>query len=235
MAKDNKSQDKKASDSKQGKDVKKKKKGEGQEEAASEESTQSSSGSRSSVSLPEGYSPRLLAKYRSEVVPALRERFGYKSPMEIPRLQKVVVNMGVGAATQNIKELEDAQEEMTLITGQRPKMTRATRSVAQFKVREGMPVGCCVTLRGWRMYDFLDRLINAALPRVRDFRGLPASAFDGRGNHSLGLREQIIFNEIDYNKVTTVRGMNVTTVTTAKSDEECRELLALLGMPFRKN
>jgi large subunit ribosomal protein L5 len=155
-------------------------------------------------------------------------------PMQVPRIKKVVVNMGVGEATRNIKVLDEAIEEMAQITGQKPKTTRAAVSVAQFKVRKGMPVGCSVTLRGWRMYDFLDRLINVAIPRVRDFRGLPDNAFDGRGNHSMGIREQLIFMEIDYNKVTETRGMNVTTVTSAKTDEECRELLRLFGMPFRR-
>lgn len=184
--------------------------------------------------IPKGYVPRLLTKYREEVAPAMMQEFGYSSPMQIPRIKKIVINMGVGEATRNIKELESAVAEMAQISGQQPKTTRATRSVAQFKVREGMPVGCCVTLRGRKMYDFLDRLINVAIPRVRDFRGLPMNAFDGRGNHSMGIREQLIFTEIDYNTVETIRGMNVTTVTSAKSDAECRRLLALFGMPFKK-
>lgn len=186
------------------------------------------------VPVPQGYVPRLKKKYQEEIAPAMKEKFNYSSVMEIPRLQKVVVNMGVGDATRNIQSLEEAAEELATITGQKPKMNRAKVSVAQFKVRQGMPVGCSVTLRGWRMYDFLDRLINAAIPRVRDFRGLPANAFDGRGNHNMGVREQLIFSEIDYNKISETRGMNITLVTTAKSDAECKELLTLFGMPFRK-
>lgn len=184
--------------------------------------------------VPKGYVPRLLKKYRDEIAPALRKHFQYKSPMQVPRLVKIVVNVGEGEATRNIKALDEAIEEIALIAGQKPRTNRARVSVAQFKVREGMPVGCSVTLRGARMYDFLDRLINVALPRVRDFRGLPLDAFDGRGNHSMGVREQLIFTEIDYSKVTATRGMNITTVTTARTDDECRELLRLFGMPFRK-
>lgn len=185
--------------------------------------------------MPKGYVARLQRKYREEVTPALFKKFEYSSPMQVPRVEKVVVNMGVGEGSRNIKVLEEAIKELTLITGQKPKMTRATKSVAQFKLREGMPVGCCVTLRGARMYDFLDRLINVAIPRVRDFRGLSLNAFDGRGNHSMGVKEQLIFTELDYNQIETIRGMNITTVTTAKTDAECRELLTLLGMPFRKS
>lgn len=177
---------------------------------------------------------RFREHYDNVVRAELQKKFNYKNPMQVPKVKKIIVNMGVGEASRSIKELEDAQEEMTLITGQKPKITRARRSVAQFKVREGMPVGCCVTLRGWRMYDFLDRLVNVAIPRVRDFRGLPESAFDGRGNHSMGVLEQLIFTEIDYNKVTTTRGMNITTVTSAQTDAECRDLLEMLGMPFQK-
>ena len=184
--------------------------------------------------MPKGYVARLQRKYREEVAPALTKKFSYTTPMQVPRVTKVVVNMGVGEGSRNIKVLEEAMKELTLITGQKPKMTRATKSIAQFKLREGMPVGCCVTLRGARMYDFLDRLINVAIPRVRDFRGLPVNAFDGRGNHSMGVREQLIFTELDYNQIETIRGMNITTVTTAKTDAECRELLTLLGMPFRR-
>lgn len=184
--------------------------------------------------LPENYTSRLYKKYRAEVMPAMREKFNYKNTMEIPRLQKIVVNMGMGEATQNIKVLEDAAEEMRLITCQQPRMNRAKKSVASFKVREGMPVGCSVTLRGWKMYDFLDRLINVAIPRVRDFRGLPRNSFDGRGNYNLGIREQIIFTELDYSSTESIHGMNVTTVTNAETDEECRELLSLMGMPFQK-
>jgi large subunit ribosomal protein L5 len=154
--------------------------------------------------------------------------------MQVPRLEKIILNMGVGEASRNIKELDDAEVEMTLISGQKPKLTRATHSVASFKLRKGMPVGCCVTLRGWRMYDFFDRLVNVTIPRIRDFRGLSLNAFDGRGNYNMGIREQLNFIEIDYNKVVNVKGMNITTVTSARNDAECKELLALFGMPFRK-
>ncbi len=184
--------------------------------------------------VPQNYSSRLYNKYREEVMPAMREKFSYKSAMQIPRLQKIVVNMGMGEATQNIKVLEDATEELRLITGQQPRVNRAKKSVASFKVREGMPVGCSVTLRGWKMYDFLDRLINVAIPRVRDFRGLPRNSFDGRGNYNLGVREQIIFTELDFGSIENIHGMNITAVTNAETDEECRELLTLMGMPFQK-
>jgi len=176
--------------------------------------------------------PRLLVQYRSEIIPALMKRFHYKNIMQVPRLVKVVVNMGVGSAAHDIKELDAAQQELSLITGQKPKLTRAKKSISAFKVRENMPVGCCVTLRGAYMFEFLDRLINVAIPRIRDFRGLPPDDFDGRGNHSLGIKEHLIFMELDYNKVPKVRGMNITTVTTARTDEEARELLKLFGMPF---
>jgi len=178
---------------------------------------------------------RLKDKYFNEVVPALRERFGYANPMQTPRLEKVVVNMGVGEGSRDYKLIEAALAELTLITGQRPVVTRAKRAVAAFRIREGMPVGLKVTLRGDRMYEFLDRLINIAIPRVRDFRGLPMKSFDGRGSHTLGIREHLIFMELDFNKVQNVRGMDITTVTTATNDEEARELLRLLGMPFRQN
>ncbi len=184
--------------------------------------------------IPAGYKPRMLTKYREEIVPAMQKKFNYKSPMQVPRLVKLVVNMGVGEASRNIKLLDDAAVELGLITGQKARINRARVSVAQFKVRAGMPVGASVTLRGRRMYDFLDRLINVAIPRVRDFRGLPTNAFDGRGNHSMGIREQLIFTEINYSDVENTQGMDITTVTTAKTDAECRELLTLLGMPFRK-
>ncbi|HNY26216.1 MAG TPA: 50S ribosomal protein L5 [Candidatus Sumerlaeota bacterium] len=176
----------------------------------------------------------MLTKYREEIVPAMQKKFNYKSPMQVPRLVKVVVNMGVGEASRNVKLLDDAAVELGLITGQKARINRARVSVAQFKVRQGMPVGASVTLRGRRMYDFLDRLVNVAIPRVRDFRGLPTNAFDGRGNHSMGIREQLIFTEINYSDVENTQGMDITTVTTAKTDAECRELLTLLGMPFRK-
>jgi large subunit ribosomal protein L5 len=184
--------------------------------------------------IPAGYKSRMLTKYREEVAPAMQKKFNYKSPMQVPRLVKIVVNMGVGEASRNVKLLDDAAVELGLITGQKARINRARVSVAQFKVRQGMPVGASVTLRGRRMYDFLDRLVNVAIPRVRDFRGLPTNAFDGRGNHSMGIREQLIFTEINYSDVENTQGMDITTVTTAKSDAECRELLTLLGMPFRK-
>ncbi|HEY8393496.1 MAG TPA: 50S ribosomal protein L5 [Thermaerobacter sp.] len=176
----------------------------------------------------------LKEKYEKEVVPALMERFGYKSVMAVPRIEKVVINMGVGDAIQNPKLLDAAVNELALITGQRPMVTRAKKSISAFKVRAGMPIGCKVTLRKQRMWDFLTRLIFLALPRVRDFRGLDPDSFDGRGNYSLGLREQLIFPEIDYDDIEKVRGMDVTIVTTAETDEEARELLRLLGMPFRQ-
>ncbi len=175
----------------------------------------------------------LQERYRKEVVPALQKRFGYKNVMEVPRIEKVVINMGVGEATQNPKALDAAVNDLAAITGQRPAVTRAKKSVAAFKVRAGMPIGARVTLRGRRMYDFLERLFMLALPRVRDFRGVSPNSFDGRGNYSLGLREQLVFPEIDYDKVDKIRGMDITIVTTAKSDDEARELLRLMGMPFR--
>jgi large subunit ribosomal protein L5 len=171
--------------------------------------------------------------YTKEVVPALKKQFNYKNIMEVPRLDKIVINMGLGEAIQNIKILDSALEEIAAITGQRPVITKARRSIAQFKLRAGMPIGCMVTLRKERMYEFLNRFINIALPRVRDFRGLPPHAFDGRGNYSLGLKEQIIFPEINYDKIDKIKGMNIVIATTAKTDEEGRELLRLLGMPFR--
>ncbi len=179
--------------------------------------------------------PRLLERYRKEVMPALRERFGYKNVMQIPKVEKVVVNIGLGEAIQNAKALDAASRDLAVITGQKPLVTRARKSIATFKLRKGMPIGLKVTLRGRRMYDFLDRLFNIALPRVRDFRGVSPDAFDGRGNYSLGLREQLIFPEIDYDQVDRVRGLEVTIVTTAETDEEARELLRLLGMPFRRS
>ena len=176
---------------------------------------------------------RLKEKYLNEVRPALMARFQYKNPLEVPRLEKVVINMGVGEAKDNPKALEAAVNDLSLIAGQRPVITKAKRSVASFKIREGMNIGCKVTMRGERMYEFLDKLFNVALPRVRDFRGVSPKSFDGRGNYSLGLREQLIFPEIIYDQVEKVRGMDVVIVTTAKTDEEARELLRELGMPFR--
>jgi large subunit ribosomal protein L5 len=172
-------------------------------------------------------------KYESEVIPQLTKRFGYKNIMQAPKLEKIVINMGVGEAIQNIKVLDSAVEEIGLITGQRPAITKARKSIAQFKLRKGMPIGCMVTLRKDRMYEFFNRLINIALPRVRDFRGVSGKSFDGRGNYALGIREQITFPEIDYDKIDKVKGMNIIIVTTAKTDEEGKELLRLLGMPFR--
>ena len=172
-------------------------------------------------------------KYEREVIPQLTKRFGYKNVMQAPKLKKIVINMGLGEAIQNIKVLDSAVEEIGLITGQRPVITKARKSIAQFKLRKGMPIGCMVTLRKDRMYEFLNRLINIALPRVRDFRGVSGKSFDGRGNYALGIREQITFPEIDYDKIDKVKGMNIIIVTTAKTDEEGKELLRLLGMPFR--
>ena len=176
----------------------------------------------------------LEKKYKTEIAPALMEKFGYKSTMQIPRLEKIVINMGVGDATQNAKLIEAAVEDLTTIAGQKPVVTKAKKSIAVFKVREGQEIGCKVTLRGDRMYEFLNKLVNIALPRVRDFRGVNKNAFDGRGNYTLGVKEQLIFPEINYDKVVKVRGMDIVIVTTAKSDEEGRELLRLFGMPFEK-
>jgi len=176
---------------------------------------------------------RLKERYLNDVVPGLRKEFGYKNIMAIPKLEKVVVNMGLGEATQNVKLIDAGADEVGRITGQRAVTTRAKKSIAAFKVRQGMPVGTMVTLRGERMYEFLDRLMNIALPRVRDFKGVSTKGFDGRGNYTLGLRDQLLFPEIDYMKVDKARGMNVSVVTTAKTDEEARRLLQLLGMPFR--
>ncbi|MCY4076328.1 MAG: 50S ribosomal protein L5 [Acidobacteria bacterium] len=178
---------------------------------------------------------RLRERYQNEVVPALRKEFGYANPMAVPKLERVVVNMGLGEATQNAKLIDVGADELARITGQRPVTRRARKSVAQFKVRQGMPIGVMVTLRGTRMFEFLDRLVSIALPRVRDFRGVPRRGFDGRGNYTLGLRDQLIFLEIDYMKVDKARGMNISVVTTANTDEEGRKLLQLMGMPFRQN
>ena len=176
---------------------------------------------------------RLKEYYLKELVPVLTKQFSYKNRMEIPRLEKIVVNMGLGEAIQNIKVLDKAVEELSLIVGQKPVITKARRSIATFKLRKGMSIGCRVTLRRERMYEFFDRLVNVALPRVRDFRGISPTSFDGRGNFAMGLKEQLIFPEIDYNKVDKARGMNIVIVTTAKKDDEARELLRLMGMPFR--
>jgi large subunit ribosomal protein L5 len=176
---------------------------------------------------------RLKEHYKKEVVPALVKAFDYQNPMQVPKLVKIVVNMGLGDAIQNVKILDSAVEEMTKIVGQKPVITKARKSIATFKLRQGMSIGCCVTLRGERMYEFFDRLVNVALPRVRDFRGIPTKSFDGRGNFALGLKEQIIFPEIDYDKVDKIKGMNIAIVTTARTDDEARQLLKLMGMPFR--
>lgn len=175
---------------------------------------------------------RLKEMYNTEVAKAMMEKFGYKNVMEIPKVEKVVLNMGIGEAVGNPKAMETALADMTLIAGQKPIVTRAKKSLAAFKIREGMPIGAKVTLRGERMYHFLDKLINIALPRVRDFRGVNPNSFDGRGNYSMGVKEQLMFPEIDYDKVDKVRGMDIIVVTTAKTDEEARELLRLMGMPF---
>lgn len=176
--------------------------------------------------------PRLQEKYNNEVVQAMMEKFGYENIMEVPKLEKIVVNMGVGEAKDNPKVLEAATADMQLITGQKPILTRSKKSIANFKIRENMPIGCKVTLRKQKMYEFVDKLMNIALPRVRDFRGVSDKAFDGRGNYSLGIREQLIFPEVEYDKIDKVRGMDIIFVTTAKTDEEARELLRFLGMPF---
>jgi len=176
---------------------------------------------------------RLRERYRKDVIPALMKRFGYKNPMAVPKLSKVIVNIGLGEASLNIKLLDVAAQELGQITGQKPIITRAKKSIANFKIRKGMPIGCCVTLRGERMYEFMDRLCNVVLPRVRDFKGLATDAFDGRGNYTLGLRDQLVFPEIDYTRVDKIKGMNITLTTTARNDEEGRELLKQLGLPLR--
>ncbi|MDE3170739.1 MAG: 50S ribosomal protein L5 [Acidobacteriota bacterium] len=176
---------------------------------------------------------RLHDRYRKEVVPALTKRFGYKNTMAVPRVQKVTLNIGLGEASQNVKLLDTAAAELGQIAGQKPVITRAKKSIANFKIRKGMPIGCMVTLRGEQMYEFLDRMTSVVLPRVRDFKGLPSNSFDGRGNYTMGLRDQLVFPEIDYTRVDKIKGMNITITTTARSDEEGRELLKLLGVPFR--
>jgi large subunit ribosomal protein L5 len=178
---------------------------------------------------------RLKQRYAEQILPSLIERFGYSTPMEAPRIQKVTVNMGVGDAKQDSKVLDAATDQLATITGQRPSVRRARKSIAQFKVREGMPVGVAVTLRGQRSYEFLDRLMSIAIPRIRDFRGLSPRAFDGRGNYSMGVREQIIFPEVDYDEIDQVRGLDITITTTARTDEEAMALLEALGMPFARD
>ncbi|UZD44080.1 50S ribosomal protein L5 [Selenomonas sputigena] len=176
---------------------------------------------------------RLQEKYKNEVVPELTKKFGYKNIMQLPKIEKVIINMGVGEAVGNPKALDAAVNDLTIIAGQKPILTRAKKSLAAWKLREGMPIGTKVTLRGTRMYQFLDKFINVALPRVRDFRGVSSTAFDGRGNYAVGLKEQLIFPEIEYDKIDKLRGMNIVIVTTAEKDEEARELLKLMGMPFK--
>ena len=177
---------------------------------------------------------RLQEKYQNSVRAELQQKFGYKSSMQIPKIEKIVINMGCGDAVANSKVLDDAVEDLTIIAGQKPVVTKAKKSIANFKLREGMPIGCKVTLRGERMYEFLDKLVSVALPRVRDFHGINANAFDGRGNYTLGVKEQLIFPEINFDKVKKVRGMDIVIVTTAQTDEEGRTLLTLMGMPFKK-
>jgi large subunit ribosomal protein L5 len=184
--------------------------------------------------MAEQVTSRLYDFYKQECVPRMMKEFRYKSIMQVPRVEKIIINMGLGEAIQNIKILESASAELAAITGQTPVVTRARRSIAAFKLREGMPIGCMVTLRRRRMYYFLDKLVNVVLPRVRDFRGVSDRAFDGRGNYTLGIKEQIIFPEIDYDKIDKIKGMNITIVTTASTDEESKFLLTLMGMPFRK-
>jgi large subunit ribosomal protein L5 len=183
---------------------------------------------------PEGYVPRLRQRYKDEIVPRLLKEFGIDNIMAVPRIEKISLNMGVGDAIQNIKVLDEAVEEMAALAGQKPVITRAQKSIAAFKLRQGMPIGCRVTLRGVRMWEFLDRLITVALPRVRDFRGTPTKSFDGRGNYTLGIRDHLIFPEIDYNKIERPKGMNITIVTTAGNDERAQFLLRELGMPFAR-
>lgn len=180
------------------------------------------------------YIPRLKKIYDEIVLPQMMKLYGYKNKMAVPKIEKVVINMGVGEASKNIKVLDSAMEELSLITGQRPVIKRAKKAISAFKIRKGMPIGCAVTLRGWRMFEFLDRMINIALPRVRDFKGLSPDSFDGRGNYTLGVPDQLIFPEIDYNKVEKLRGMNVTIVTTAKDNRQARDLLKLIGFPFKE-
>ena len=179
--------------------------------------------------------PRLKERYRAEILPELMRQFGYANVMQAPRVEKVTVNIGLGEARENARAVESATTDIATITGQKPVVTKAKKAIANFKIREGMPVGVAVTLRGDRMYEFLDRMLNAALPRIRDFHGVPTKAFDGRGNFSLGVREQLIFPEIDYDKIDRIRGMQVNIATTARTDEEGRRLLELLGMPFQKD
>ena len=182
--------------------------------------------------MADKYTPRFKQRYEAEIVKAMTEKFGYTNALEVPRLEKITLNMGVGEASQDKKKVQTAAEEMELIAGQKPVITKAKKSIAQFKLREGMPIGCKVTLRRERMYEFLDRLVTIAMPRIRDFRGLNPKSFDGRGNYAMGIKEQIIFPEISYDKIEKVRGMDIIVTTTAKTDDEARELLRLFGFPF---
>ena len=182
--------------------------------------------------MADKYTPRMRAKYDEEIVKAMTEKFGYTNRLQVPRIEKITLNMGVGEASQDKKKVQQAAEEMELIAGQKPVITKAKKSIAQFKLREGMPIGCKVTLRRERMYEFLDRFVTIAMPRIRDFRGLNPKSFDGRGNYSMGIKEQIVFPEISYDKIEKVRGMDVIVTTTAKTDDEARELLRLFGFPF---
>ena len=200
-----------------------------------EAKNQAAKGTAAEVKAGDNREYRLVTRYKEVVAPELQKKFGYKNVNQIPRLEKVVLNMGLGDVKDNAKAFQQAVEEMTLIAGQKPIITRARKSVANFKVREGMNVGCKVTLRGPRMYDFLDKLMNVVLPRVRDFKGVPTKSFDGRGNYAMGLKEQLIFPEISYDQVEKTRGLDICVVTTAKTDEEAKELLAMLGMPFARN
>jgi large subunit ribosomal protein L5 len=203
------------------------------EEKKTEKEAEVKASSEARAGVEEGYVPNLALRYKEEVVPALEKRFGYRNRLQVPRLEKVVVNMGVGDGIKDPKLLDAAVEDVMVITGQRPAIARAKKSVASFKVRKGMAVGCKVTLRGARMYEFFDRLVNVAIPRIRDFRGLSPDSFDGHGNYTFGIKEQIVFPEIDYDKVVKIRGMDITVRTTAETDEEGFELHKSLGVPFR--
>jgi large subunit ribosomal protein L5 len=203
------------------------------EEKKTKENERDKQGSEAGTPVEEGYVARLLLRYKEEILPALMKRFAYKSAFEVPKITKIVVNMGLGDSLKDAKLMDAAVEDLMIITGQRPVVTRAKKSVASFKVRKGMAIGCKVTMRGARMYEFFDRLVNVAIPRIRDFRGLSPDSFDGHGNYTFGIREQIVFPEIDYDKVVKIRGMDITVATTADTDEEAFELLKGLGMPFR--
>ncbi len=202
-------------------------------QAASKKTSKSKNVSPSSTSVPENYVPRLKTLYREIVMPAMMKEFGYKNPMQVPRIERIVLNVGMGEAVQNVKLLESAARELEQITGQKPVLTRAKKAIAGFKLREGLPIGVKVTLRGARMHEFMDRLVAVALPRIRDFRGISPKAFDGRGNYTLGLREQLTFPEIKYDDIASIHGMDITFVTSAKRNDEAKALLAHLGMPFR--